>query len=147
MLLELMVANTHFCFFSSGGRVRYRLNKDSFLINIPLPFGGRSSHDMRVPQTVKTPPLVMESVGISVPSQEFRIPTFTVPESYPLRVPLFGALEFSVNVHSNYYNWTAEYTLANTSTEKASRIRTTYTTNADSVFELLSYSVEGNNVC
>ncbi|NXX46122.1 APOB protein, partial [Tricholaema leucomelas] len=131
-------------FLKSAGRVRYRLNKDSFLINIPLPFGGRSSHDMRVPQTVKTPPLVMESVGISVPSQEFRIPTFTVPESYPLRVPLFGTLEFSVNVYSNYYNWTTEYTLANTSTEKASSIRTTYTTNADSVFELLSYSVEGS---
>ncbi|KFP19101.1 Apolipoprotein B-100, partial [Egretta garzetta] len=131
-------------FLKSEGRIRYNLNKNSFVINIPLPFGGRSSHDIRVPQTVKTPPLVMESMGIRVPSQEYRIPTFTVPESYPLRVPLFGSLEVSANVYSNYYNWTAAYTLANSSTEKAASIRTTYTTNADSVFELLSYSVKGS---
>ncbi|NXF47886.1 APOB protein, partial [Oceanites oceanicus] len=131
-------------FLKSEGRIRYSLNKNSFLINIPLPFGGRSSHDIRVPQTVKTPPLVMESMGISVPSQEYRIPTFTVPESYPLRVPLLGTLEVSANVYSNYYNWTAVYTLANSTTEKASSVRSTYTTNADSVFELLSYSVKGS---
>lgn len=89
----------------------------------------------------------MESMGISVPSQEYRIPTFTVPEFYPLRVPLLGTLEVSANVYSNYYNWTAAYTLANSTTEKASSIRTTYATNADSVFELLSYSVKGKNVC
>lgn len=111
-----------------------------------MPFGGRSSHDIRMPQSVRTPPLVMESVGISVPSQEYRIPTFTVPESYPLHVPLLGALEVSANVHSNYYNWTAAYTLANSNTEKASSITTTYTTNADSVIELLSYRVKGENV-
>ncbi|XP_064304195.1 apolipoprotein B-100 isoform X1 [Phalacrocorax carbo] len=131
-------------FLKSEGRIRYSLNKNSFLVNIPLPFGGRSSRDIRVPQTVKTPPLVMESMGISVPSQEYRIPTFTVPESYPLRVPLLGSLEVSANMYSNFYNWTAVYTLANSTTEKASSIRTTYTTNADSVFELLSYSVKGS---
>ncbi|NXV20991.1 APOB protein, partial [Cepphus grylle] len=131
-------------FLKSEGRIRYNLNKNSFLIDIPLPFGGRSSHDIRVPQTVKTPPLVMASMGIIVPSQEYRIPTFTVPESYPLRVPLLGTLEVSANVYSNYYNWSAAYTLANSTTEKASGIRTTYTTNADSVFELLSYSVKGS---
>ncbi|NWU63349.1 APOB protein, partial [Pterocles burchelli] len=131
-------------FLKSEGRIRYSWNKNSFLINIPLPFGGRSSHEIRVPQTVKTPPLVMESMGIRVPSQEYRIPTFTVPESYPVRVPLLGTLELSANVYSNYYNWTAAYTLANSTTEKASSVRTTYTTNADSVFELLSYSVKGS---
>ncbi|KAK4824804.1 hypothetical protein QYF61_019472 [Mycteria americana] len=131
-------------FLKSEGRIRYSLNKNSFLINIPLPFGGRSSHDIRVPQTVKTPPLVMESMGISVPSQEYRIPTFTVPESYPLRVPLLGTLDISASVYSNYYNWTAAYTLANSTTEKASSMRTTYAMNTDSVFELLSYSVKGS---
>ncbi|NWX20552.1 APOB protein, partial [Aegotheles bennettii] len=131
-------------FLKSEGRIRYSFNKNSFLINIPLPFGGRSSQDIRVPQTVKTPPLIMESMGISVPSQEYRIPTFTVPESYPVLVPLLGTLELSANVNSNYYNWSAAYTLANSTTEKASSIKTTYTTNADSVFELLSYRVKGS---
>ncbi|NXO02173.1 APOB protein, partial [Rhinopomastus cyanomelas] len=131
-------------FLKSDGRIRYSFNKNSFLINIPLPFGGRSSRDIRVPQTVKTPPLVMESVGINVPPQEYRIPTFTIPESYPIHVPLLGALEVSASVYSNYYNWTAAYTLANSTTEKASSVRTTYTTSADSVVELLSYSVKGS---
>ncbi|NXC43088.1 APOB protein, partial [Penelope pileata] len=130
-------------FLKSEGRIKYSFNKNSFLINIPLPFGGRSSRDIRVPQTVKTPSLVMESMGINVPSQEYRIPTFTVPESYPILVPLFGTLEASTSLHSNYYNWTAAYTLANSSTEKASIIGTTYTMNADSIFELFSYNVKG----
>ncbi|NXG65275.1 APOB protein, partial [Hemiprocne comata] len=131
-------------FLKSDGRIRYRFNENSFLINIPLPFGGRTSQDIKVPQTVKTPPLVMESMGISVPSQEYRIPTFTIPESYPVLVPLLGTLELSANVYSNYYNWTAVYTLANSTTEKATGIKTTYINNADSVFELLSYRVKGS---
>lgn len=84
-------------------------------------------------------------MGINIPSQEYRMPTFTVPESYPLLVPLFGALEASASVHSNYYNWTAAYTLTNSSTEKTARIGTTYAVNADSVFELLSYNMKGKN--
>ncbi|NWJ03200.1 APOB protein, partial [Crypturellus undulatus] len=131
-------------FLKSDGRIRYAWNKSSFLINIPLPFGGRSSHDIKIPQSVKTPPLVMESMGINVPSQEYRIPPFTVPEYYPLRVPLLGALEVSSNMYSNYYNWTAAYTLANSMTERTSSIRTTYAMNADSVFELLSYDIKGS---
>ncbi|NXH10481.1 APOB protein, partial [Bucco capensis] len=131
-------------FLKSDGRIRYKFNKNSFLINIPLPFGGRSSHDLRVPQSVRTPPLVMESMGISVPSQDYRFPTFTIPEFYPIHIPLLGTLEVSANVNNNYYNWTAAYTLANSTTEKASSIRTTYNTNADSIFELLSYSVKGS---
>uniref|UniRef100_A0A8C0UQY9 Apolipoprotein B n=1 Tax=Cyanistes caeruleus TaxID=156563 RepID=A0A8C0UQY9_CYACU len=131
-------------FLKSEGRVRYNLNKNSFVIDIPLPFAGRSSDEIWMPKTIKTPPLMMESIGISVPSQEYRIPTFTVPESYPFRVPLLGKLEVSANVYSNYYNWTAAYTVTNSTTERGNGVKATYNTNADSVFELLSYSVKGS---
>ncbi|NXU55395.1 APOB protein, partial [Turnix velox] len=131
-------------FLKSKGRIKYILNKNSFLLNIPLPFGGRLYQDLKVPLSIKTPPLVMETMGIGVPALEYRIPAFTIPESYPLRVPLLGTLELSANVYSNYYNWSAAYTLANSTTEKASSVRTSYTTSADSVFELLSYSVKGS---
>uniref|UniRef100_A0A8U7MET4 Apolipoprotein B n=1 Tax=Corvus moneduloides TaxID=1196302 RepID=A0A8U7MET4_CORMO len=131
-------------FLKSEGQVRFNLNKNSFVIDIPLPFAGRSSDEIWVPQTVKTPPLVMESMGISVPSQEYRIPRFTVPKSYPFWVPLLGKLEVSANVYSNYYNWTAAYTVTNSTTERATSVKATYNTNADSVFELLSYSVKGS---
>ncbi|XP_059324975.1 LOW QUALITY PROTEIN: apolipoprotein B-100 [Ammospiza nelsoni] len=131
-------------FLKSEGRIRYNFNKNSFVIDIPLPFAGKSSDEIRMPKTVKTPPLVVESMGISVPSQEYRIPTFTVPKSYPFRVPLLGKLEVSANVYSNYYNWTAAYTVTNSTTERATSVKATYNTNADSVLELLSYSVKGS---
>ncbi|KAF4801137.1 Apolipoprotein B-100 [Turdus rufiventris] len=131
-------------FLKSEGRVRYNFNKNSFVIDIPLPFAGRSSDEIWVPKAVKTPPLVVESMGISVPSQEYRIPTFTVPKSYPFRVPLLGKLEVSAGVYSNFYNWTAAYTVTNSTTERATSVKATYDTNADSDFELLAYSVKGS---
>ncbi|XP_074847429.1 apolipoprotein B-100 [Carettochelys insculpta] len=130
-------------FLKSVGRIKYIWNKDSAVINIPLPFGGRSSHDIRLPKTIKTPQLVMESIGINVPSQEFQLPLFTVPDSYQFRVPLLGTLDVSTNVYSNYYNWSASYTVANT-TKNVSSMRTSYLMKADSVFDLLSYSVQGS---
>uniref|UniRef100_A0A7M4EAD3 Apolipoprotein B n=1 Tax=Crocodylus porosus TaxID=8502 RepID=A0A7M4EAD3_CROPO len=130
-------------FLKSDGRIKYIWNKDSIIINIPLPFGGRSSHDIKIPKSVKTPPLVMQSVGLNVPSKEYRIPPFTIPESYALHVPLLGTLDISTNLYSNYYNWSAAYKLANT-TKTIPSMRTNYHMTADSVFELLSFNVQGN---
>uniref|UniRef100_A0A8D0L817 Apolipoprotein B n=1 Tax=Sphenodon punctatus TaxID=8508 RepID=A0A8D0L817_SPHPU len=130
-------------FLNSDGQMKYVWNKECIAINIPLPFGGRSSYDMRVPKTVKTPPLVMQSVGINMPSQEYQLPLFTIPESYTLRVPLLGALEVSTNLYSNYYNWSASYSVANT-TKDAYSLSTNYHIKADSFLELLSYNVKGN---
>ncbi|KYO48892.1 apolipoprotein B-100 [Alligator mississippiensis] len=130
-------------FLKSDGRIKYIWNKDSIIINIPLPFGGRSSHDIKIPKSVKTPPLVMQSVGLNVPSKEFRIPPFTIPESYPLHVPLLGTLDISTNLYSNYFNWSAAYKLANT-TKTIPSMKTNYHMTADSVFELLSFNVQGN---
>lgn len=128
----------------SDGRIKYIWNKDSIIINIPLPFGGRSSHDIKIPKSVKTPPLVMQSVGLNVPSKEFRIPPFTIPESYPLHVPLLGTLDISTNLYSNYFNWSAAYKLANT-TKTIPSMKTNYHMTADSVFELLSFNVQGKS--
>ncbi|XP_053141166.1 apolipoprotein B-100 [Hemicordylus capensis] len=129
-------------FLRSDGQIKYIWNKESTSITIPLPFGGRSSNDMQVPKTVRTPPLVMQTLGVNMPSQEYRLPPFTIPESYTLRVPLLGTLDFSSNVYSNYYNWSAAYSLANT-TRDAYRLNTNYYMRADSVVELLSYNVQG----
>uniref|UniRef100_A0A8C9NJF6 Apolipoprotein B n=1 Tax=Serinus canaria TaxID=9135 RepID=A0A8C9NJF6_SERCA len=127
-----------------GIKLGYNFNKNSFVIDIPLPFAGKSSDEIFMPKTVKTPPLVVESLGISVPAQEYRIPTFTVPKSYPFRVPLLGKLEVSANVYSNYYNWTAAYSVTNSTTERATSVKASYNTNADSVLDLLSYTVKGS---
>ncbi|XP_077167786.1 apolipoprotein B-100 [Paroedura picta] len=129
-------------FLNSDGQFKYVWNKESISITVPLPLGGKSSNDLRVPETVKTPPLVLQQLAINVPSQEYRIPPFTIPETYSLQVPLLGAFEISSNVYSNFYNWSASYSLAN-KTKDTSGLTTSYHIRADSALELLSYNIQG----
>lgn len=126
----------------SDGRIRYTLNKNSVKIDIPLPFGGKSSKDLKMLKTIQIPALNFKSVGFHLPSREFQVPTFTIPKVYELRVPLLGVLDVSTNIYSNLYNWSASYTGGNTSTDRLS-LQARYHMKADSVFNLLSYSVQG----
>ncbi|XP_063771383.1 LOW QUALITY PROTEIN: apolipoprotein B-100 [Pseudophryne corroboree] len=129
-------------FLNSDGRIRYQFNKDSISINIPLPFGGKLSHEV-VPN-IWSPPLELESVGLRVPSKEFKIPAFTIPEYYQLKVPLIGYLDLSSNINSNYYNWSASYTGGNTSSNAQQQFSSRYQMRADSSLEILSYNIEGS---
>ncbi|XP_018429417.1 PREDICTED: apolipoprotein B-100 isoform X2 [Nanorana parkeri] len=131
-------------FLNSDGRISYRFNKDSITINIPLPYGGKISHQV-VPWAVRSPPLELQSVGIRVPSQEFRVPAFNIPEYYQLRVPLIGLLDVSSNLKSNYYNWSASYSGGN-ATSDIYRFTSRYQVKADTIFDVLSYSVDGSGV-
>ncbi|XP_006197350.2 apolipoprotein B-100 [Vicugna pacos] len=130
-------------FLKSDGRIRYTLNKHSMKIEIPLPFGGKSSKDLKMFKTVWTPALNFKSVGFYLPPREFQVPTFTIPRLYPLQVPLLGVLDLSANIYSNLYNWSASYTGGNTSTDHLS-LQAQYHMKADSVVDLLSYSVQGS---
>ncbi|PNJ58664.1 APOB isoform 2 [Pongo abelii] len=127
----------------SDGRVKYTLNKNSLKIEIPLPFGGKSSRDLKMLETVRTPALHFKSVGFHLPSREFQVPTFTIPKLYQLQVPLLGVLDLSTNVYSNLYNWSASYSGGNTSTDHFS-LQARYHMKADSVVDLLSYNVQGS---
>nr|XP_020043134.1 apolipoprotein B-100 [Castor canadensis] len=130
-------------FLKSDGRVKYTLNKNSWKIEIPLPFGGKSSKDLKMLETIRTPALNFKSVGLQLPSQVFQVPTFTIPKLYQLQVPFLGVLDLSTNVYSNLYNWSASYTGGNTSREHFS-LQARYHMKADSVIDLLSYSVQGS---
>ncbi|XP_034515741.1 apolipoprotein B-100 [Ailuropoda melanoleuca] len=130
-------------FLKSDGRIKYTLNKNTVKIEIPLPFGGKSSKDLKMLETIRTPNLNFKSIGFHLPSREFQVPTFTIPELYQLRVPLLGVLDLSTNIYSNLYNWSASYTGGNTSTDHLS-LRAWYHMKADSVVDLLSYSVQGS---
>ncbi|XP_012508517.1 PREDICTED: apolipoprotein B-100 [Propithecus coquereli] len=125
------------------GRVKYTLNKNSMKIEIPLPFGGKSSKDLKVLETIRTPALHFKPMEFHLPAQEFQVPAFTIPKSYQLQVPLLGVLDLSTNVYSNLYNWSASYTGGNTSTDHFS-LQARYHVKADSVVDLLSYSVQGS---
>lgn len=126
----------------SDGRVKYILNKNTVKIEIPLPFGGKSFKDLKMLETIRTPALNFHSVGFYIPPQEFQIPTFTIPKLYQLRVPLLGVLDLSTNIYSNLYNWSASYTAGNTSADQFI-LQARYHVKADSVVDLLSYSVQG----
>ena len=47
----------------SDGRVKYTLNKNSVKIEIPLPFGGKSSKELKMSETIQTPDLNFKSIG------------------------------------------------------------------------------------
>lgn len=126
----------------SDGRVKYTLNKNVMIIDIPLPLGGKSSKDLKMLETIRTPALNFHPVGFYLPPKEFQVPTFTIPKLYQLRVPLLGVLDLSTNIYSNVYNWSASYTGGNTSAEHF-RLQARYHVKADSVVDLFSYSVQG----
>ncbi|XP_058935120.1 apolipoprotein B-100 [Kogia breviceps] len=130
-------------FLKSDGRIKYTLNKNSVNIEIPLPFGGKSSQDLKMLETIRTPALNFQPVGFHLPSQEFQVPTFTIPKLYQLRVPLLGVLDLSTNTYSNFYNWSASYTGGNTSTDPLS-LEAQCHVKADAVVDLLSYHVQGS---
>nr|XP_012616662.2 apolipoprotein B-100 [Microcebus murinus] len=130
-------------FLKSDGRVKYTFNKNSMKMDIPLPFGGKSSKDLKMLETIRTPALHFKPMEFHLPAQEFQVPAFTIPKSYQLQVPLLGVLDLSTNVYSNLYNWSASYTGGNTSTDHFS-LRAQYHVKADSVVDLLSYSVQGS---
>ncbi|XP_058407707.1 apolipoprotein B-100 [Diceros bicornis minor] len=130
-------------FLKSDGRVKYTFNKNSVKIEIPLPFGGKSSKDLKMLETIQTPDFTFKPLGLYLPAQKFQVPSFTIPKLYQLQVPLLGVLDLSTNIYSNLYNWSASYTGGNTSTDHLS-LQARYHMKADSVVNLLSYSVQGS---
>ncbi|XP_044540680.1 apolipoprotein B-100-like, partial [Gracilinanus agilis] len=131
-------------FLKSDGRLRYTLNKDHVKVDIPLPFGGKSLEQLQLSRVIRTPALDLQAIGLRWPEREFRLPALSVPESYPLRVPLLGVLDFSTNIYSNLYNWSASYTGGNTTSASAEHVsmQSRYHVKADSALSLFSYSLQ-----
>ncbi|KAE8605194.1 hypothetical protein XENTR_v10015017 [Xenopus tropicalis] len=126
-------------FLNSNGRIRGMFSKDSIDITIPLPYGGRTTKQL---MSMRSPPVDMPSIGLKFPSKEFRIPSFTIPESYQLKVPLFGSIDLSSNVKSNYYNWSASYSAGNTPSDFPS-YKADYEMKANAIWDILSYKIDG----
>lgn len=134
-----------FCFhpFTSESTFRYQFNQDRLTISIPLPLGGKSSEELRIPTVVSSPHISMPQLGMELASQEIQIPTFTIPSEYDLTLPLMGMVEVSSKVKSNYYNWEATVSAGNNTAESPSYLAK-FSILADSPIELLSFSTEGN---
>ncbi|XP_046905722.1 apolipoprotein B-100-like isoform X3 [Hypomesus transpacificus] len=130
-------------FLKSESTFRYQFNKDRvIIIIIPIPLGGKSSEELRIPALLTTPHLAVPQMGLDLPSKEIQVPTFSVPSNYDLALPLIGMVEVSAKVNSNYYNWEAMISAGNNSVEDPSYM-VQYKVMADSPIELLSYTTEG----
>lgn len=133
------------CFntFNSESTFRYQFNHDRLTITVPLPLGGKSSEELRIPPMVNSPHISLPQLGMEFASQDIPIPTFTIPSEYDLTLPLMGMVEASAKVNSNYYNWEATMSAGNNTAESPS-YSAKFSVIADSPIQLLSFSTEGN---
>ncbi|KAK9531434.1 hypothetical protein VZT92_010860 [Zoarces viviparus] len=129
-------------FMNVDSTFKYQFNQDRLTITVPLPLGGKSSEELRIPPMVNSPHISMPQLGMEVASQEIQIPTFTIPSEYDLTLPLMGMVEASAKVNSNYYNWEATVSAGNNTAESPSYLAK-LSIMADSPIKLLSFSTEG----
>ncbi|XP_026089616.1 apolipoprotein B-100-like [Carassius auratus] len=130
-------------FMNIESMFKYKFNKDCVTFTIPLPLGGKTSKDLRIPPTMATPELAMPQIGVMLPSKLFNLPTFSIPSSYDLSMPLLGMLEVSAKVNTNFYDVEVVFSGGN-NTVNEPRYITSYKVVANSPVELLAFTVEGS---
>lgn len=131
-----------FHFISSESTFKYKFNKDCVTITIPLPLGGKTSEDLRIPPSMATPDLAMPQIGLMLPSKQFNLPTFSIPSSYDLSMPLLGMLEISAKMSTNFYDIEAVFSAGN-KTENEPNYIARYTVITNSPAELLAFTLNG----
>ncbi|KAL0965050.1 hypothetical protein UPYG_G00276120 [Umbra pygmaea] len=129
-------------FLKSQSTFKYKFNNHRVTITVPMLFGGKSSEDLRIPAVLTTPLLSVPQVGLELPSKEFQVPTFSIPNNYDLSVPLFGMVELSAKVNSNFYTWEGMVSGGNNSVDTPSYIAQ-FKVAADSPNKLLAFQSEG----
>lgn len=122
----------------------YQFNSNHLAFTIPLPLGGKSSEELRIPAMVSSPRIFVPELGLELASQDFQIPTFTIPSEYDLTLPLMGMMEVSTKVNSNYYNWEGTMSAGNNTAESPSFVAK-FNILANSPIKFLSFSTEGNS--
>lgn len=130
-------------FMNTESIFKYKCNKDHVTFTIPLPLGGKTSEDLRIPPTMATPELLMPQISVMLPSKRFNLPTFSIPSSYDLSMPLLGMVEVSAKMNTNFYDIEAVFSGGNNTVNEPSYI-TSYKVVANSPVELLAFTVEGS---
>jgi len=128
-------------FMNLDSTFRYRFNKDRMTITVPLPFGGKSSEELRIPPVLTIPHMSLPVLG-ELDSRQIPIQTFTIPSEYDLTLPLMGMVDVAAKVNSNYYNWQGMATAGNNTIDSPSYLAK-FKVVADSPIELLSFTSEG----
>ncbi|KAM4600709.1 apolipoprotein B-100-like [Polymixia lowei] len=129
-------------FMNLESTFRYQFNKDHMTITIPLPLGGRSSQELRIPSVLTIPRMSLPQMGLELAPREVQVPTFTIPSDYDLTLPQMGMVEVSAKVDSNYYNWSGMVSVGN-NTAESPRYLAKFNVMADSPIKLLAFTSEG----
>lgn len=112
-------------------------------MTIPLPFGGKTSEELRIPSVVTSPRIAVPQLEVDFAPREVPIPRFTIPAEYDLTLPLLGLMEASAKVNSNFYDWEGVITVGNNTAESPEYVAK-FSVMAESPIRLLSFSAEGN---
>ncbi|KAM9354956.1 apolipoprotein B-100-like [Pholidichthys leucotaenia] len=129
-------------FMNFEGIFRYQFNQDHLTIAVPLPFGGKSSEELRIPRMVTSPHILVPELGIDFAPRGVHIPSFTIPSEYDLTLPLMGMLDMSAKLSSNYYNWEAMVSAGNNTAESPNYLAK-FNVKVDSPIEVFSFTAEG----
>lgn len=125
--------------------MKYQFSQNQVTITVPLPLGGKSSEELRIPKAVTSPRISVPQLGVEIPSKEIKIPTFTIRPDFDLTLPLMGKMEVSAKVKSNYYNFGAMMS-AGDNTEDSPSYMAKFNMQANSPIRLLSFSTDGNEI-
>ncbi|XP_062378186.1 apolipoprotein B-100 [Sardina pilchardus] len=84
---------------------RYQFNKGRMTISLPLPLGGQSSDDLRIPPELSIPNIFVPEIGLDIPANTIRIPSFSIPEDIDFSMPMLGLAELTTKVTSSLCSW------------------------------------------
>ncbi|XP_035990966.1 apolipoprotein B-100 isoform X2 [Fundulus heteroclitus] len=129
-------------FLQSDSLFRYEFNKEKIIITLPLPLGGKTSEELNLPKTLFFPTIDLPQIGLHIPAKKYVLPSFSVPNSLGLTIPLLGLAEASTKIHSNLYNWEGSISGGNNTVDIPS-YAVQYKAMAQSPISLLSYKLEG----
>ncbi|XP_068451587.1 apolipoprotein B-100 [Clinocottus analis] len=132
-------------FLQSDSLFRYQFNKDKMAISLPLPHGGKKSHDLNIPTTLSIPLIDLPEIGLYIPAKNYPLPSFTIPPFLDFTIPLLGLAEASTKINSNLYGWEGSISGGNNTIDVPSYIAQ-YKAMAQSPFNLLSYKLEGTGM-
>lgn len=126
----------------SNALMRYQFNKGRIPISLPVLLGGKSSAELNIPPTITLPRIQIPLIGLEIPQNNYKIPSFTIPRSLDFSLPMLGLAEVSAKMKSNFYDWEGSITGGNNTVDVPSYIAA-YKVMASCPVKCLSYNVEG----
>ncbi|XP_073682716.1 apolipoprotein B-100 [Garra rufa] len=129
-------------YLKSDALMRYQFNKGRISISLPLLLGGKSSAELNIPPTLTLPQIQIPLIGLDIPENNYKIPTFTIPRALDFSLPMLGVAEVSVKMNSNFYDWEGSILGGNNTVDVPNYIAQ-YKMMASCPLTPLSYKIEG----